>query len=113
MSSAVPDLEQVRQRLLARRRDLTVRRSRVESDLRRSNDPLVPDFSDQAIQLQNDETLRAIGTAAADELAALNEALQRLDQGLYGICKACGDEISTERLAAVPHAVTCAACAAR
>ncbi|HEX7116770.1 MAG TPA: TraR/DksA family transcriptional regulator [Steroidobacter sp.] len=112
MSTAVPDLEQVRQRLLARRRDLSVRRRRVENDLSRRTDPLVPDFSDQAIQLQNDETLQAIGEAAASELAALNEALARLDQGLYGICKVCGEEISPERLAAVPHAVTCTSCAA-
>jgi RNA polymerase-binding transcription factor DksA len=31
-------------------------------------------------------------------------------RGLYGICKACGEDISAARLAAVPHASTCQRC---
>lgn len=33
----------------------------------------------------------------------LNEALQRIDDGTYGICKATGKPISKGRLEAVPH----------
>jgi RNA polymerase-binding transcription factor DksA len=30
--------------------------------------------------------------------------------GLYGICKACGEQIPAARLRAMPHAVTCVDC---
>ncbi|WP_350356645.1 TraR/DksA family transcriptional regulator [Fodinibius salicampi] len=33
----------------------------------------------------------------------LNEALQRIEDGTYGICKATGKPISKGRLEAVPH----------
>jgi RNA polymerase-binding transcription factor DksA len=71
---------------------------------------LVGDWSDRAIQLQNDETLQVIDTVTQDELAAIDEALQRLDQGLYGTCKKCGADIESVRLRTL-HAVTCALCA--
>ena len=51
------------------------------------NDPLVGDWSDRAIQLQNDEVLQAIDDAARDELVAIDEALHRIERGLYGVCK--------------------------
>jgi RNA polymerase-binding transcription factor DksA len=103
--------QQTRQRLIARRAELTTRRTRVERDLGRQNDPLSADSDDQAIQLQNDETLEAIGAAARDELAAIDAALGRLDAGRYGICAVCGEPIDVARLQAVPYALTCLACA--
>jgi RNA polymerase-binding protein DksA len=103
--------DEIRGRLKSRRTELLTREQRVGTDLARRNDPLVADSSDQAIQVQNDETLQAIGEAAQNELAAIDEALQRLATGAYGICKRCGDHIPLERLLAVPSATTCADCA--
>ena len=110
MSVPKHDLARVEQALLARRHALRERHERVAADLQRPGEPLAGDWSDRAIQLQNDETLQAIDDAAQDELAALDEALQRLGRGLYGICKECGAEIEPGRLRAL-HAITCAACA--
>ena len=42
---------------------------------------------------------------------AIVAALERLDDGLYGVCVACQGEIPVERLEAVPHALTCSGCA--
>ncbi|WP_377891268.1 TraR/DksA C4-type zinc finger protein [Alkalihalobacillus sp. R86527] len=41
------------------------------------------------------------------EKAELNRALQRINQGKYGVCEECGREIAFERLEAMPTAVTC------
>jgi DnaK suppressor protein len=46
----------------------------------------------------------------ADELAVLDNALQRLAEGEYGICVECGDDIARERLYANPAATRCAEC---
>lgn len=112
MAAASQAFAQAGQRLRARRAELLVRHSRVENDLARRNEPLVADSSDQAIQLQNDEALQEIGDAARTEIEAIDEALQRLGQGLYGICKVCGNEIPAARLHAMPQATACVDCSA-
>ena len=48
----------------------------------------------------------------ADELQAVLDALQRLDQGSYGRCADCGEAIAVERLYAQPSAKRCTACQA-
>jgi DnaK suppressor protein len=108
----VPEHEvaKARQLLLARQRALLERHERVEADLQRRGEPLAGDWSDRAIQLQNDEALQAIDDAAQEELVAIEESLQRLGRGLYGICKDCGEPIEPARLEAL-HSVTCASCA--
>lgn len=112
MSDADFTFEQTSQRLQARRAELLTRQRRVDNDLARRNEPLVADSSDQAIQLQNDEALQQIGDAARREIQAIDEAMERLGLGLYGICKRCGEQIPAARLRAMPHATTCVECSA-
>jgi YteA family regulatory protein len=40
-------------------------------------------------------------------LKEIDKALERMDQGTYGICKVCGQEIGEDRLEAVPTAEYC------
>ena len=40
----------------------------------------------------------------------LNEALKRIEDGKYGICRTCNGEVSKKRLEAVPHATQCIKC---
>lgn len=108
--SAIPDPGRIKDALLARRTSLRERHARIQQDLQRHNDPLLADAPDRAVQLQNDAALHVIDDATNDELDTLDAALQRLDQGLYGICEQCGGEIEDVRLRML-HAVTCAACA--
>ena len=44
------------------------------------------------------------------ELADVEHALRRLDEGTYGICENCGRQISKERLEARPEATLCIDC---
>jgi DnaK suppressor protein len=108
--SATQDPGRIKHALLARRTSLRERHARIQQDLQRHNDPLLADAPDRAVQLQNDAALHVIDDATNDELDTLDAALQRLDQGLYGICEQCGGEIEDVRLRML-HAVTCAACA--
>ncbi len=43
----------------------------------------------------------------------IDEALRRMQNGTYGRCVQCGEEISLERLEAVPHARLCIKCKQR
>jgi DnaK suppressor protein len=46
----------------------------------------------------------------AETLSKIEEALRRLDEGTFGYCFECGDEISERRLRALPFAVRCKDC---
>ncbi len=46
----------------------------------------------------------------AETLNKINEALARLDEGVYGNCFECGEEIAEARLRALPFAVRCKDC---
>ena len=45
------------------------------------------------------------------QLAEVERALAKLDEGTYGTCDVCGDEIPPGRLEVHPWAVRCVACA--
>jgi DnaK suppressor protein len=46
----------------------------------------------------------------AETLNKIDEALRRLEEGSYGYCFECGEEISEQRLRALPFAVRCKDC---
>src|ERR1051325_11204737 len=46
----------------------------------------------------------------SETLNKINDALTRLDQGDYGNCYECGEEIAEKRLRALPFAVRCKEC---
>ena len=53
----------------------------------------------------------ALLEAAREQVATVDAALRRLDEGRYGVCDRCGQPIGAERLAARPAAATCVRCA--
>src|SRR5437764_11994296 len=46
----------------------------------------------------------------SETLNKINDALVRLEQGSYGNCYECGEEIAEKRLRALPFAVRCKEC---
>lgn len=68
---------------------------------------------DQA-QLSHDEFLQLrLNALDYDKLRQVDEALERLKDGEYGICLACEDKISPRRLLAIPWASYCVVCQER
>ena len=61
----------------------------------------------QVFAQQRDLALR---DKAGKELALVEAALARLDDGTFGRCLRCGDEIAAGRLEALPWAAYCIAC---
>jgi DnaK suppressor protein len=104
-------LRQLRATLLARGAELRERMRRVDADLARTQAPLPADAPDAAIVVENDEILEAIRQTANAELAHIDHALERLDAGMFAICEDCGGEVEAKRLAVVPYATRCGACA--
>ena len=57
-----------------------------------------------------DEIEFALIQMKAETLHKIDEALRRLEEGTYGYCFECGDEINEKRLRALPFAVRCKDC---
>lgn len=52
--------------------------------------------------------------ARAQELVVdIDDALGRMNEGCYGLCQVCGQEIALERLEAIPQTRTCVRCSAQ
>jgi len=68
------------------------------------------DVVDKSQQDVNQELALQLGERASKMIADIDQALQRIDDGTYGICERCGKEISDRRLEAVPTARYDAAC---
>jgi DnaK suppressor protein len=95
-------------RLRQRLAHLTARAEEIEEDLR---GPLDQDFSEQAVDLADDEALEGIDGVLRNEARQIRLALSRIENGTYGVCANCGADIPAGRLAAHPIATRCLACA--
>ena len=63
------------------------------------------------IEIQDDIGFALI-QLKAETLKQIDTALRRIDEGAYGDCFECGDEIAEARLRALPFAVRCRDCEA-
>lgn len=70
----------------------------------------VGDQKDEALRLALSEVADAEQQRDLDELALVEAALQRVDDGRYGLCADCAEPIALARLHAQPAALRCAAC---
>jgi len=69
-----------------------------------------PDPTDRA-NLESDRNfLLRIRDRERKLIGKIKEALARIDDGTFGICEECGEEISEERLKARPMATLCIDC---
>lgn len=88
--------------------ELKARRVRIEDDLA---EPLDPDSSEQAVEVEDDASLEGQAALIDQEIGSVSRALERIAKGTYGECVRCGSEIAPARLAARPEAALCIGCA--
>ncbi|GAA0271821.1 hypothetical protein GCM10009127_10120 [Alteraurantiacibacter aestuarii] len=102
------DLTKAKAVLEAQLAELETRLSHIERDLA---EPLDPDSSERAVQMEDDESLEGQAAIVSRDVASTRRALLRVEDGSYGTCMQCGDDISANRLAARPEAALCIDCA--
>jgi DnaK suppressor protein len=64
------------------------------------------------VDLSEDISLRQLSTHR-ETLLKIDEALRKIDEGTYGKCEDCGEDISVERLKVLPFAIYCVDCQER
>lgn len=80
---------------------------KTESDYLRFD---VGDFYDHATSDRARELSLMLTDRERQKLVQIEEALKKIDEGSYGICESCGDDIDDERLLAMPFAKLCLSC---
>lgn len=103
-----PELEARRKQLLARLAELDDRLHEIEEEL---DSHQSRDWEELATEREGDEVLERLGESGQAEVAAIRRALVRIEDGEYGYCGKCGEEIASERLDLVPETPLCATCA--
>ena len=82
------------------RRDASTRHEKIEGT----------PFGDRPALSPDDELSFAVADRRAGMLAQIDLALKKMDEGTYGRCEACEEEIAVARLRAHPFAVRCTGC---
>ncbi len=105
-------LASLKKELLARRETLAVGLKRSTEELLDSEDLLQADSVDQAAA----DTNRGIAVQMRNReriiLRELDEALRKIENGTFGECDRCGEDISEPRLQANPSTKLCINCKA-
>ena len=115
MSAAI-DTEHFRKRLLDER-------ERVQEALDFLHEENPGSMEDETQEIQSDNHPGDVATITLDReidysleenaerlLKAIDGALERIDEGTYGTCQTCGQEIGAERLDALPYTTQCIDC---
>jgi RNA polymerase-binding protein DksA len=64
-------------------------------------------LADTATAMYDRELDEGLEEGARDTLAEIDAALQRIEDGTYGICEVCGKPIGADRLSAIPWTRLC------
>jgi len=106
------ELEKFRKLLLAKREELLGNAKRaVSGDIHLDPD----DFPDEIDTASSEMNLAFVGRLRERErglLSKIESALAKMDEGVYGECESCGEEIGLKRLEARPVAELCIDCKA-
>ncbi len=98
-------------------------RAELEDQLQTEAQAFSSSESEIASEIRSDENPAEAGTATferekhlsiannvQDLLEKSTKALEKIEDGSYGICESCGGLIDPDRLAALPHALMCIEC---
>ena len=102
--------EDIRLMLVQMRKELL---QDVSQSMRAESDHLkfdIGDFYDHASTDRDRELALMLADREREKLTHVDDALKRIENGTYGICESCEEEIDKERLAAMPFTKLCLSC---
>jgi len=104
------------------KKDLLERKKQIEDDLKdlgretngNKSEVRIPEYGDKpdenAQEISEYTTNLATDSVLEKTLRDIDNALERIEKGTYGICKYCGEPINEKRLLARPVASACVEC---
>lgn len=102
------DVNSFKTRLQDRLAALTSKLSEIDEDLKEHGTEA--DFEERATEIAGDEVLEGLGIQGQKEAEQIKAALKRIEDGSFGVCVQCGDDIPDKRLELLPHTPLCTSC---
>jgi DnaK suppressor protein len=103
-------LEAIRRSLITLREDFLAEIKRKNAEAASLRDEGVGDVADLGLTDNLGEFLHLLSDSKREEIIKIDEALERLKEGTYGLCVKCGKPIEIERLELRPYTRFCVSC---
>ncbi len=104
------ELAYFKELLTERLEDLLGEAEKTANGMNKTNEEAFPDPTDRASLETDRNFLLRIRDRERKLILKIKEALAKIEEGTFGICEECGEEISVERLKARPVTTLCIAC---
>ncbi|GAF55626.1 transcriptional regulator, TraR/DksA family [Psychrobacter sp. JCM 18901] len=101
------NLDTAKQNLLKLKDEYESRIDKIEDHIQNPQDDLNEHWEDQAISYRQNDMRKNLMSEARQSLIYVENALSRIDNGTYGECEVCGEQIEEQRLEALPYATLC------
>jgi DnaK suppressor protein len=106
----VQDVENFKRKLLEMRRDLLGQVEKKKLYSKEVGEDGIPDSGDVAAYSYSKEVLMGLGENERTKLRLVEEALAKIDEGVYGVCERCEEAIPVKRLDLLPFTRYCVQC---
>lgn len=96
-----------KERLIKLKEEYEVRIDQIEDHIQHPQDDLNEHWDDQAISVRQNDMRKSLLVEAKQGLHYVQHALSQIENGSYGECEVCGEEIEEKRMEALPYATLC------
>lgn len=101
------ELEEFKDLLLEERKEIMDNLMSDDETLNDLNNKDEGDLADQAYAHYEKNLVLGISKTEQQTLKKIDEALKRIEKGMYGVCETCGKPIEKGRLEVIPYTTLC------
>ena len=103
-------LQEIRDNLLKMREEVLEESEKAYAASQSLGKDGVPDIGDMSSNSYNQEVLMNLSATQRGRVRDIDAALERMDQGVYGLCAGCEEEIPQRRMEVRPFSRYCVDC---
>ena len=105
-------IEDIKKKLLAKKQEIIENfEKEYSSEISEiESENVIGDIVDEANSVYELQIFNKLSEKEQNELIEIEEALNRIEEGVYGRCVSCGKEIDPKRLLAIPETKKCIQC---
>jgi len=104
------EMEKFRRLLEAKKNSLSTDLAKTRNAEEETTEESTQDIADKAVSSYTREFLYSLSDTDRNMLLQIDLALERIEEGTFGMCQNCGQPMSEKRLNAVPWAPLCVDC---
>jgi len=102
--------ERFKKRLLQAREEIIGQMKQREGSAQEIGQNGIQDIGDESVTIYNRHLLMSLSENERAKLIEVDEALDRIENGSFGICEECEEPIALQRLEVMPNARYCVRC---